>query len=43
MQAKTCSEFDAEEFVISLSMVTPTQVIDMQKFEFRNISVSVAR
>ncbi|MFW5706343.1 MAG: hypothetical protein ACOC12_00350 [Bacteroidota bacterium] len=43
MQAKTCSEFDAEEFVIPLNMVTPTQVIDVQKFEFQNINVSDAR
>lgn len=43
MQAISCTEKDSIELVILLSMVTPTHVVDMQKFEFSNIEVSVSQ
>jgi hypothetical protein len=43
MQASSCGVTDSSELLVFLSAVAPTHVVDMQKFEFSNIAVSVSQ
>ena len=43
LQANSCSDTDCSECVILLSMVTPTHIIEMQKFTYSIVSVSALR
>ncbi|MBE0663615.1 MAG: hypothetical protein IH597_14255 [Bacteroidales bacterium] len=43
MQASSCGDSDSSELVVFLSAVAPTHVVEMQKFEFSNIAVSVSQ